>query len=118
MKTKTWIVCLAVLLLVCGGLSVFLMLPKEEADSVQVWQDGVLLYTLPLGKDTQITVESDYGVNIVTVKDGKAGVTHADCPDGYCMARGMIPNGTQIVCLPNHLVLKFTAELTVDGVAG
>lgn len=118
MKTKTWVLLLAALLLVCGVLSVFVMLPKEAADSVQVWSDGKLLHTLPLGKDAEVTVESAFGTNVVTVKDGKAGVTHADCPDGYCMARGMISGGTQIVCLPNRLVLKFTAEQTVDGVAG
>lgn len=118
MKTKTWIACLVVLLLACGGLSIFFMLPKEEADSVQVWSDGKLLHTLPLSEDAQIRVDVGFGVNVVTVKDGKAGVTHADCPDGYCMARGMISNGTQIVCLPNRLVLKFTAEQVVDGIAG
>lgn len=116
MKTKYWIGLLALVLCVCLGLSLWLLWPKAAA-VVEVWSEGKCLYTLSLSADTQIVIESAGGKNTVTVKDGKVAVTEADCPDHYCMDRGWCSGGTQIVCLPNRLVLKFTQEPTVDGVA-
>lgn len=118
MKTKVWIFLLAAVLVVCVLLSLWLLLPGEDAAFVQVISEGELLYTLPLNVDTQIQVVSPYGTNVVTVRNGKVAVTQADCPDGYCMDRGWCSSGVQIVCLPNRLVLSFTGRQEVDGVSG
>ena len=45
-------------------------------------------------------------------------VTAATCPDHYCMHRGFCDRGTQIVCLPNRLVIRFLGEQNIDAVAG
>jgi len=103
---------------VCLGLSLWLLLPGEDASAVEVWSEGKLLYTLPLSQSQAVTVKSSHGTNTVTVKDGKVAVTEADCPDGHCMARGFCSSGAQIVCLPNRLVLKFTHQGAVDSVTG
>lgn len=116
MKTKYWIMVIAVVLFLCLGLSIYFMLPGEVASHVQVYADNQLMHTLPLDKDTQITVTTQYGTNVITVKNGKVAVTEASCPDHYCMERGYQNSGTDIVCLPNRLVLKFTSEQTVDTV--
>ena len=118
MKTKLWIALLASVLVLCIGLSLWLLLPGEDAALVQVISEGELLYTLPLSVDTQIEVVSQYGINVVTVCDGKVAVIQADCPDGYCMDRGFCSSGAQIVCLPNRLVLEFVGQQRVDGVSG
>lgn len=118
MKTKTWIILLSAVLVVCVGLSIWLMAPGKTAQAVQVYSEGKLLYTLPLQMDTQITVTTDRGTNVVTVKGGKVAVTEATCPDGHCMARGYCNSGAQIVCLPNRLVLKFTGLQSIDGATG
>ena len=117
MKTKFWIILLAAVMILCIGLSLWLLQPGQAA-AVRVISGGELLYTLPLDEDTQIEVATDWGINVVTVKDGKVAVTEADCPDKYCMARGYCSGGAQIVCLPNRLVLEFVGEQTVDGVSG
>lgn len=118
MKTKFWILILAVILVVCAGFSAFLFLGNGSADAVQITSDGKLLYTLPLSVDQQIEIQSEYGTNTVTIKNGKVAVTQADCPDHYCMDRGFCDSGAQIVCLPNRLVLTFTQAGEVDGVVG
>lgn len=118
MKTKTWIIMIALVLLVCVSLSLWLLMPGEPAQAVRVYSDGELLYTLPLDQDTQITVATALGTNIVTVKSGKVAVTEADCPDHCCMERGFCDSGAQIVCLPNRLVLEFTGHQPIDGVVG
>ena len=117
MKTKNWILLLGALLLVCAGLSVWLM-RSEEATAAQVYSDGKLLYTLDLGTDRTLTVEGSRGINVITVKDGKIAVTTADCPDGYCMDRGFCSGGVQIVCLPNRLVIRFLGEQEIDAFSG
>ena len=118
MKTKCWIMILAVLLLVSGFFAIMLSRGSQDAQAVQIWSEGKLLHTLPLAVDTQIVVETDRGSNTVTVRDGKVAVTAADCPDHYCMKRGFCDGGSQIVCLPNRLVLKFTKAASIDGISG
>lgn len=116
MKTKVWVACLAVLLLVCAALSVWLLYPREQALRAEIWSDGELVDTVSLLTDRVFTVESAYGTNVITVSGGKIAVTQADCPDGHCMARGYCNSGIQIVCLPNRLVIRFLAEQALDGI--
>lgn len=107
MKTKYWILLIAALLALSLGLSLWLFAPRSRANSVKVYSDGKLLHTLDLSEDTTLTVTSDRGSNVITVKDGKIAVTEADCPDQYCQKRGYCSTGPSIVCLPNRLVLEF-----------
>ena len=119
MKTKYWIIIFAAVLAVCLGLSVMLLLPGEQAQFAQVTSGGKLLKTVDLRIDQEFAVDTENGGhNVVTVKNGKIGVTEANCPDHYCMARGMISSGTQIVCLPNRLVITLTGAPEIDGVVG
>ncbi|MBQ8797089.1 MAG: NusG domain II-containing protein [Oscillospiraceae bacterium] len=117
MKTKVWIGMIAGILVVCGILSLWLLRPTQ-ATSVEVWSEGKLIKTLSLEKNQTITVETETGRNVVTVKDGKVAVTEANCPDKVCVNRGWCSGGAQIVCLPNKLILKFVGENAIDGVAG
>ena len=118
MKSKTWALVLAAMLILCIGLSLFLFRNGGAASQAEIWSEGKLLYTLDLRVDQQITVENGGGVNVVTVKDGAIAVTEADCPDQYCVERGFCTGGTQIVCLPNRLVIEFVGQQAVDAVAG
>lgn len=118
MKTRTWIILLAAVLILCGGLSIWLLVPGENAVQAEVWLDGELYKTVDLSENQEFEVHSNRGTNTVTVKDGKIAVTAADCPDHYCMDRGYCAGGAQIVCLPNRLVIKFLGEQAVDGAVG
>ncbi len=119
MKTKYWIILLAILLLLSGAGGIALMNTNQDAAFAEIISDGELLYTLPLSIDTVVTVTApNGGQNVITVKDGKIAVTDATCPDHYCMERGFCSGGTQIVCLPNRLVIAFTGEQEIDGMIG
>ena len=118
MKTRYWVIGLALLLTACIALSIPLLLPGEDAAYAEIISDGQLMHTVSLGTDRVIHVTSPAGRNTITVQDGKIGVTEADCPDHYCMDRGMCSGGTQIVCLPNKLIIRFLGEQAVDSVAG
>ena len=117
LKTKYWIALLAIMLLICIGIS-FLTLGGADASRAQITSDGRIIRTVDLTLDQEFTVESGGGYNVVTVKDGKIAVTEASCPDHYCMARGFCNSGAQIVCLPNKLVIEFLGEAEIDGIVG
>ena len=114
MKTKYWLIGFAVLAVICLVCSLPL-LHHEAASSAEIYSDGKLIKTVSLFIDQEFTVN---GHNTVTVKDGTIAVTDADCPDGYCMKRGFCSGGTDIVCLPNRLVIHFVAESDIDAVVG
>ena len=119
MKTKTWILLLSVLMLLCLGLSLFLLSPSEASTHAEIISDGQVMQIVDLRVDRQIHITTyDGGSNTVTVKDGKIAVTEANCPDHYCMNRGYCNSGAQIVCLPNRLVIRFLGEQAIDAVVG
>ena len=119
MKTKTWILLLAAIAAVCLGLSIFLLLPDDDAVYAEISSGGKIVRTVNLRIDQQFTVTGETGgSNTVTVRDGRIAVTAADCPDHYCMKRGFCSSGTPIVCLPNRLVIQFQGEQSVDAAAG
>ena len=117
MKTKYWIMALAILLAGCICLSL-LTIRGEAASRAQITSNGKVIRTVDLAVAQTFTVETESGYNVVTVKDGKIAVTEASCPDHYCMARGFCNSGAQIVCLPNKLVIEFLGEAEIDGIVG
>ena len=119
MKTKYWVILLAVILTVCAGLSIPLLLPGEGAVYAEIVSDGQVMQVVDLKVDREIHITTDKGgKNTITVKDGKIGVTEANCPDHYCMQRGYCHNGSPIVCLPNRLTIRFVGEQAIDAVVG
>ena len=85
------------------------LIPKAGGSTVKIFVDGELYEEVSLSEDTEIFVESQYGRNTVTVKNGEAFVTGADCPDKLCERGKIEKNGESIVCLPNRL------SVTVEG---
>ena len=114
MKTKYWLIIFAA----AAALCIFLSIPlftQEQARFARITSKGQVVKTVDLQIDQEFTVD---GKNTVTVKDGKIAVTWADCPDHYCMKRGFCSGGTDIVCLPNRLVITFLGEQETDAAIG
>ena len=119
MKTKYWILLFAAVLLICVGISIFLFLPRGAATHAEIISNGKLLQTLDLRIDREFQVSvGGTGYNDLTVKNGKIAVTDASCPDHYCIHRGYCNSGTDIVCLPNRLVIRFVGGQGIDAVVG
>ena len=114
MKTKFWIILFGAVAAACILLSLPL-LRREQARFAQITSRGEVVKTVDLLIDQEFTVD---GKNTITVKDGKIAVTWADCPDHYCMKRGYCEGGTDIVCLPNRLVISFLGEQPIDAAIG
>ena len=114
MKTKTWIILFAVSAVACILLSLPLFLQKP-ARYARITSKGQVVRTVDLSVDQEFTVD---GKNTITVENGKIAVTWADCPDHYCMKRGFCEGGTDIVCLPNRLVITFLEDQQLDAAIG
>ena len=114
MKTKYWLMIFGAVAAVCIALSLPL-LRQDQARFARITSKGETVKTVDLMIDQEFTVD---GKNTVTVKDGQIAVTWADCPDHYCMKRGFCDGGTDIVCLPNRLVIEFLGEAEIDGIVG
>jgi hypothetical protein len=57
-----------------------------------------------------LSVDGEYelngGTNVLRIKDGKAYLTSASCPDHLCVKQGKIDQtGETITCLPNRLTV-------------
>ena len=118
MKTRYWIMLICLVLALALGASCWLFFAAPEADSVEIYSQGTLVYTLPLNIDKELTLETATGWNQLQISEGKIWVASASCPDKLCMHQGTRSGGADIVCLPNRLVIHFTNNGGVDGVSG
>ena len=116
MKTRNWILLLALVFLLLAALAVLISSGPSQSRA-EVYVDGVLYRQVDLSVDQAFTVETERGVNVITVRDGKIAVTEANCPDQVCVRRGFDSGGPDIVCLPNRLVIRFVGG-GPDGVLG
>ena len=98
----------AVLALVAVGAAALFLL-RGEGSTVQVEVNGTVTGTYPLSVDREveiITGENREERNLLVIKDGKATVTFATCPDGICAAHKPISSeGESIVGLPHKVVI-------------
>ncbi len=82
----------------------FLFYKGEDGDYVQVTIDGKIEGEWRLEEKLSIVLNS--GSNTLTIENGKAKMTSADCPDKICMKEGWISHtGECITCLPNKIVV-------------
>ena len=119
MKTRTWIVLFALILISCLGASFYFLMPGEASTLAEITSYGEVVKTVDLRIDQEFTIENENGgYNVITVQDGKIGVIEASCPDHYCMKRGLCNSGTEIVCLPNRMTIRFLGAQEIDAIIG
>ena len=119
MKTRTLIILFAAIFVLSLGAGLYFLMPGEASASAEITRQGQVIKTVDLRIDQTFTVESeDGGYNVITVQDGKIGVTEASCPDHYCMMRGFCDSGTEIVCLPNKISIRFVGQQEIDAIVG
>ena len=62
------------------------------------------------GED-KIDVKTEYGYNIIDIKDQSIGIIDADCRDRICIKSGFISKPGQIsVCLPHKLMIEIKSN--------
>lgn len=98
---------LAVLIL-CIALLAFLahqVIGSGGAGKVTIKVNGELKGTYSLSEDQEIEING--GTNVLQIKNGRADMTEADCPDQLCVnQRAVSRQGESIICLPNKVVVE------------
>lgn len=93
----------------------------KTGNYVTVTAEGRLVNSLPLDKDTAITINGyNNGKNILQIKDGYASIIEADCPDKLCQKQKKIRySGETLVCLPHKVIVSVISqeETEIDGIA-
>lgn len=115
-----WLVAAVVVLVAAASLAAWLCRAGGRPETVQVWQNGVLIREVPLWSDVTFTVEGAY-TNTVQVSYGKVAVVESDCPTQVCVHTGWQRYaGQTIVCLPNGVELRLVGGggAEIDAVTG
>lgn len=120
---KNDIILIVVVLAIAAGLLFVVQKNKTQADSgyISVSVAGTETERYPLDKDGVYEIEAHDGdKNVLTVKDGEARMTEANCADQVCVYQSAISkNGDMIICLPHQLIISVVSkeEKTNDGVS-
>lgn len=95
---------------------------NTKTPTAVVTVDGAEFGRFLLREDVTEKIElPDGSYNILEIKNGKARVTEASCPDGICVNhRAVSRQGETIVCLPNKVVVEIQngAEPDLDSITG
>ncbi len=111
-------VILVLALAVFGGVSFYSTLTTNEPQAV-VYLDGEEWGRYPLSKDATVEIrQENERYNILQIREGKADITGASCPDRICVNhRQLSRQGESLVCLPNRVVVEIQngVESEVDA---
>lgn len=110
------VVFIAVLLLLVSALGLCFYLFREEGNTVVVTVDKKEFGRYSLSEDAIVEIRTGKNqeeLNLLIIKDGKAYVETATCPDGICAGHKPISReGESIVCLPHKVVITIYSTET------
>lgn len=106
-KLRNDLILILVPLVLCIGYAVWVNYTHQKGGYVYVEQAGKEIGVYPLNEDKEIVIgDGDY-YNTLVIKDGKADITDASCPDKICVNHRKVAfEGERIVCLPNRLTVR------------
>lgn len=104
------ILLVGILIVAIIGLVVF-NATKKQGNTVVVLLNGVETERYSINQNIEKEIITEYGKNILVIKNGQVSISDADCPDLVCVKhREISKDGETIVCLPHKLVIEITAE--------
>lgn len=119
-------ILILIVAVIAFGLVGYRYATRQEGAAVVVQvgsgEDAQVVAELPLSEDAEQEIETEGGgVNLLVIRDGRAYITEANCPDKICVksyAKGICYDGETIVCLPHKLVVSIQGgeEANVDNV--
>lgn len=113
------VILVGVLLLLCAVGILYLFVLRESGNVVKVTVDGELYGVYSLAEDITEEIrsgENGSAMNRLIIRDGRAYMETASCPDGICVShRPIFRNGESIVCLPNRVVVTVFTDDAADA---
>ena len=105
------VVVVAVLLLAVSLIGLCYFFLRTDGDTVVVTVDGIIFGEYSLQEERTVDIRQGDHFNILIIRDGKAHIESADCPDGICVDhKPIFRDGESIVCLPNRVVVTITTN--------
>lgn len=105
LKKKDIVLVVIIFLAALGAFFLHELIGAAAAGSVTVKVDGEIEAVYSLGEDKEIEING--GTNTLVIRNGKADMTEADCPDKLCVKqRAISRNKESIICLPNKVVVE------------
>ncbi len=110
-KTRNDLILGLAVIILAAGIWLATELLKKDGSFAVVTVNGAETAKYSLAEDAEIRLESENGgYNILVIKNGKADIIEASCPDHVCVdQRAISKTGEAITCLPNKTVI------TIDG---
>ena len=104
---------LVILLAVGALLFFFLRINRAEGGTAVVRVSGEPYGSYDLHTDQEIEIQgTNGGTNLLQIRDGKASVIQASCPDLLCVHQGTVSRqGESIICLPNEVVVEISGAM-------
>ncbi len=84
-------------------ITVFALIFLGKGETVVVRIDGKEYARLPLDSDNELLIKSDYGENLLIIKDSTAYIKSATCPKQVCVNSGELSEISPIICKHNHV---------------
>jgi len=114
---KTGDICIILIILLLTLL--MLILPCfERSNHVVVYADGKEYgrYSLDTKVENTFKIETEHGVILIEIKDGKVSVLESSCKDKLEISAGEIDRaGQSLVCLPNRVVITIEGGTKTDA---
>lgn len=112
-----------VLAVLCAAACWYAYSSGSSGTFVTVTVDGEEYGSYPLKQDDVIDIDTKYGHNTLVISGGKARMTEASCPDGYCLGQyekngGIDSSNQTIVCLPNRVAISIKADQNASESSG
>lgn len=116
---KKWDIIFAVVVLLVAGAvtSWYVLLGKQDAGQITITVESKIYGTYLLSEEQEIPIND---TNYLVIKDGKADMIEANCPNKECVHQKAISKkGEAITCLPNKIIVEVTSgeNAELDGVA-
>ena len=106
-----------VAVVLCVICMIFYLGHRRQGEFVVVTVDGTEYGRYSLDREQTIDIR---GTNELLIRDGKADIVWADCPDKLCVHQKAVSKyGENLVCLPNKVVVTVVGheEANLDAVA-
>ena len=82
----------------------------HEGPVLEIRISGELYGTYDLTKDQDVEIQTKYGSNTLSIRNGAVSMTSSDCRNQICVRTGAIDTpGQMIVCLPHRLSAEIKA---------
>jgi hypothetical protein len=106
-KRRNDVILIAALLVTASLMGLCFFLLRGEGSTVTVEVDGRVFGSYSLSTDRRVDIPTGDGeLNCLVIRDGKAYMETATCPDGICVShRPISRKGESIVCLPHKVVV-------------